>query len=44
MAIIDACGITTVAEAIDLYDKYYGEAELKPRALAQLHARLSATP
>ncbi|MCD9622833.1 DUF6036 family nucleotidyltransferase [Rhabdothermincola salaria] len=38
--LLDACGITSLDEALEIYERYYPEEDLKPRARRQLERRL----
>jgi hypothetical protein len=40
--LIDASGVTSMDEALELYETYYPENDLKPRAQAQLGARFGS--
>jgi hypothetical protein len=41
--LLDACGVVTVAEAIEIFDRYYPEEALSERARRQLHGRFPAS-
>jgi hypothetical protein len=40
--LLDACGVTSVDEAVEIYEQYYPEDDLKPRAMLQLERRLGS--